>query len=239
MKLLFFTSLLSSLVTSSLALACGEPCTDFSHEQGGLHVCSSTDSADIWNTTSEECLVSLNAKLKVVSHLDFFFTFGVAEVVRRNIGSNCWDYVSEEIAKTIIADTDNFNVVSVCSTSPDKSPSLENEMGYFMDVIGYSDCASVVILHQNFLGECVKNLKTLREFASVMYIIAVILGIFVFLGLCILACLLVEKYMSTSRTPPRDSPRDSPGGGSPGAPVFRLVTPDPPGSIFIQDRVAV
>lgn len=221
MKLLFFAALFSSLVTSSLAIDCGEPCNDFSHEQGGLHVCSSDDYADIRNTTSGECLVSLKAKLKVVSHIDQFFTAWVTPVVRRNIGPSCWNNVPREVATSIIADTENFNALSTCRTNPNNSPSLEKEMEYYMNTEGYSDCASVVLLHENALGECVKNLKTLRGFLSVMYIITILVCVFIVLGACVGACILVEKCMISRRTIGGvPSPR-----GSPTAPVAYPVSP--------------
>lgn len=211
MRLLLFTAILSSLVSPSLSLECEEPCVYYRHEQGGLHICSTTDYAEIRNTTSGECLVSLKANLKTVSHFDQFYTFGVTPVVRRNIGSDCWDSTPENVAKSIIADTYNFNAESMCRTNPDNSPSMEKEMEYFMDVSGYSDCASVVILHQEILGDCVKNLKTLRGFASVMYIITVIIGIILVFCLCLLTYLLVEKARSIRYTPPiMPSPCDSP-----------------------------
>lgn len=213
MELFFFTAIFSSLVTSPLVLSCKEPCIYFSHVQGGLHICSSADYAEIRNTTSGECLVSLKANLKVVSHFDQFLTFWVTPVVRRNIVPSCWDHAPKKVAMTIIADTDNFNAESMCTTNPDNSPSLEKEMEYFMDVSGYSDCASVVILHQEFLGYCVKNLKSLRGFATVVYISAVIISIFVVFGMCILTYLLLEKGMNTPRT------RPSIYRGPPGSPV--------------------
>lgn len=229
MKLLFFAFFFSYLSTS-LGLDCGEPCTDFAYEQGGLHVCSSPDYSDVRNTSSGECLVSLKAKLKVVSHFDLFVTFGVAEVVRRNIGARCWDNAPRDVAKTIIADPENFNVVSVCRTNPDNSPSLEKEVGYSMVVTGYSDCSSLVILHQNFLAECVKNKKTLRGFASVMYIITMVLCVLIFIGLCVMVWFLVEKCIRVCNTPDRiHSPPGSPSepvvSDEPGAPGAYPVSP--------------
>ena len=224
MKLFSSLFLFPSLVTSSLAIDCGEPCDNFAHEQGGLHICSSDDYADIRNTTSGECLVSLKAKLKVVSHADQFFTAWVTPIVRKNIGPSCWNHVPRTVATTIIADAENFNALSTCRTNPNNSPSLEKEMEYYMNIEGYSDCASVVLLHENALGECVKNLRTLRGFLSAMYIITILLCIFVFIGICVGVCILVEKCRMPGPTiVTLPSPRGSP--TAPTAPTAYPVSP--------------
>lgn len=166
-------------------------CTDFSYKKDDLVICSSPDKAEIWNTTSGECNVQIEADLQIVSYMSIIFTLGVTPAVRHPIGDECWDYVPEKIAQDIIDRTEHFNVDSVCSSHPLSSPSLGWEMRYVGETRGYSDCASLVVLHDDYLVSCVRLHADARALATFAYMISVLLGFFIGIAiLCIpLYCL--------------------------------------------------
>jgi hypothetical protein len=181
----FFGTFLIFFMTLASGASCGKICTDFVYESGDLAVCSSVDSAQIWNTTSGDCHVNMDADLKFVSYMSLIFTFGVTPAVRHPIGKECWDYVSENVAVAIIETGHHFNNDSVCHSHPKNSPSLGWEMRYVMETTGYDDCASLVVLHEDFLISCVRHDTDARALATFAYGIAMCIGLLV---VCVLPC---------------------------------------------------
>lgn len=176
MKSFFFGTVLLFCVASASGTPCGTICTDFAHEWDDLAVCSSRDSAQIWNTTSGECQVHIDTDLRTVSYMSQIFTLGVTLAVRYPIGKKCWDYVPENVAIAIIESTDFYETDSVCDSHPRNSPSLGWEMRYVMDSSGYSDCASMIVLHEDYLASCVRLHADARALATFGYMLAVAIG---------------------------------------------------------------
>lgn len=166
-------------------------CNDFAYDNDGLGVCSWRDNAQVWNTTSGECLVHLDADLRTVSYMSQIFTLGVTPAVRYPIGKDCWHYVPENIAVAIAQDENYFDSDSVCDSHPLSSPSLGWEMRYVMETKGYVDCASLVVLHDDYLVSCVRHHADARALATFGYMLAVAIGIFVVVCLplcCLCGC---------------------------------------------------
>lgn len=167
------------LVFRGNAQQCGEICTDFVKEHDDLALCSARNTAQIWNTTSGECEVRLDADLDIVSYMSLIFSAGVTPGVRYQIGKNCWDYVPENVASAIMGNPEYFVHVG-CESHPWNSPSLGWEMRYTMKIAGYNDCASVIVLHEDYLRSCVRLHADARALATLGYFI----GILVFLCCC-------------------------------------------------------
>ena len=160
---------------------CGRICDEFVYETEDLGICFSSDSAAIWNTTSGECMVTLDASLEPVSYTSLIFTAGVTPAVRRQIGDECWDNVPKVVATWIIRNHENFDPQAMCRTYPTNSPSLGWEMRYEMAVYGFNDCASLVDLHQNALGRCVRYMADARAFATFAYMLGLIIALVLFI----------------------------------------------------------
>lgn len=194
---MFFSSALALLLHGSLALAqvdsCGQICDDFVLELDDLAICSSKDNAYIWNTTSTECQVRIDADFKIVSYMSTIFTMGVTHAVRKPIGKECWDYVPENVAKSIISNVEYFAKDIVCDSHPFNSPSLGWEARYTTETKGYNDCASIVILNNDYLASCVRLHADGRALATFAYFLAMLVGLFCF---CVLPCNLA-KYVFT------------------------------------------
>lgn len=173
------------VVATSGALSCGNVCNSFSYEFDDLAVCSSKDRAQIWNTTSGECQMQIDAKLKIVSYMSLIFTAGVTPAVRYPIGTECWNYVPENVGVAVIENRDFFEAEAVCDSHPRSSPSLGWEMRYVMESKGYSDCASVIVLHEDYLASCVRLHADARALATFAYMLAIAIGMFC---VCCLPC---------------------------------------------------
>lgn len=191
MKLLVFCLLY--YVASATATPCGtsEICTTIVYEKDDMAVCSARDNAQIWNTTSGECSVHMEADLRTVSYLSQIFTLGVTPAVRYQIGDECWHYVPENVAIAIVQNEEQFDTHSVCDSHPYSSPSLGWEMRYVMETRGYRDCASLVVLHEDYLVSCARLHADGRALATLAYMLIVVLGMFVFLCLpcmCVFGC---------------------------------------------------
>ena len=175
--------LILALLALRLALDTAAPCpatdicTDFVYENNDLGICSWRDHAQIWNTTSGECKVHLRADLTTVSYMSQIFTLGVTPAVRYPIGEDCWHDTPKNIAAAIVRNGDYFDDDSVCDSHPRNSPSLGWEMRFAMETKGYRDCASLVVLHDDYLASCARKHADARAFATLMYMTAVPLGI--------------------------------------------------------------
>ena len=190
MKSFFFGTVLLFCAASASGTSCGTICTDFVHEWDDLAVCSSRDHAQIWNTTSGECQVHIDAKLRIVSYMSMIFTLGVTPAVRHPIGKECWNYVPENIAVSIIESTDFLEIEAFCDSHPRNSPSLGWEMRYVMESSGYSDCASLIVLHEDYLASCVRLHADARALATFAYMLAIAIGI-IFVC-CVPCCCLCD-----------------------------------------------
>lgn len=186
---LIATTLLPFVASASSVVSCGDICTDFAYERNDLAVCSSRDNAEIWNTTSGECKLRIGANLKTVSYMSMIFTLGVTPAVRHPIGDECWDYVPENVAVSIIGNLANFDQESVCDSHPSNSPSIGWEMRYTMETRGYNDCASLVVLHDDYLVSCVRLHADARSLATSAYFLAIAIGLMLF---CILPCVFLR-----------------------------------------------
>ena len=167
-----------------------EICSDFAYENDGLGICSWGDHAQIWNTTSGECQMNLNADLRTVSYMSQIFTLGVTPAVRYQIGEDCWHYVPENIAVAIVQNGDLFHADSVCDSHPRNSPSLGWEMRYVMETKGYTDCASLVVLHDDYLVSCVRHHADARALATFGYMLIIAIGFI--LVVCLPCCCLCD-----------------------------------------------
>ena len=167
---------------------CGELCGDFVHMNGDLGILSAKNRAEIWNTTSGECLVTMISSLNPVSYSSLITTFGVTPAIRRNIGKDCWDYSPETVSMWILRKFDGFDKEAICHTYPTNSPSLGWEMRYEMEVTGFNDCSSLVTLHENSIGECVRHLADARAFATFCYMIVVFIALVICCFLGLLCC---------------------------------------------------
>lgn len=176
--------LLAFLPCVTSALVCGEVCTDFSHVQNDLGICSSKHSAQIWNTTSGECQVRMESELEIVSYMSMIFTAGVTPAVRYQIGKKCWHGVPEEVAKSIVSSDAAFDEYAACDSHPYNSPSLGWEMRYSMKTSGYKDCASLILMNNDYLASCVRLHADGRALATFGYL----LGIAMFLLACLFCC---------------------------------------------------
>ncbi len=116
--------LLALMLPLNMASASGTPCgpvevcAQYAYENEEMAVCSSRDSAQIWNTTSGECQVHIDADLRTVSYMSQIFTFGVTPAVRYRIGEDCWNFVPENVAIAIIQNEIQFDPESVCASHP-------------------------------------------------------------------------------------------------------------------------
>ncbi|CAM9866011.1 unnamed protein product [Ectocarpus sp. 12 AP-2014] len=119
----------------------------------------------------------MDAELKTVSYLSLIFSFGVTPAVRHPLGDECWNHVPEKIAVSIITTGRHFHTDSVCHSHPGNSPSVGWEMRYVMETTGYDDCASVVVLHEDFLASCVRLHADERSLATSAYFLAIAAGI--------------------------------------------------------------
>ena len=119
----------------------------------------------------------IDAKLKIVSYMSMIFTLGVTPAVRYPIGTECWDYVPENVAVAVIESRDFYEIDSVCDSHPINSPSLGWEMRYVMETSGYSDCASLIVLHDDYLASCVRLHADARAFGTFGYMLIVAIGI--------------------------------------------------------------
>ena len=191
MKSFFFGTVLLFCVASASGASCGTICTDFAHEWDDLAVCSSRDHAQIWNTTSGECQVRIDAKLRIVSYMSMIFTLGVTPAVRYPIGNECWDYVPENVAVSIIESRDFYETDAVCDSHPRNSPSLGWEMRYVMETTGYDDCASLVVLHEDYLISCTRLHADARSLATSAYFLALVIGIIL---MCVLPCCTIHWW---------------------------------------------
>ena len=174
----FFGTVILFCMACAHGTSCGKICTDFGYQSDDLAVCASRDHAQIWNTTSGECQMNFQAKLRIVSYMSMIFTVGVTPAVRYPIGTECWDYVPENIAISIIENMDFFETESVCDSHPSNSPSLGWEMRYVMESTGFYDCASLIVLHEDYLVSCVRLHADARALATFAYMLAVYVGIF-------------------------------------------------------------
>ena len=177
--------LLTRAQSHIVSTQCDRICNEFVYETEDLGICFSPNNAAIWNTTSGECMVTLGASLEPVSYTSLIFTAGVTPAVRRKIGDECWDYVPKVVATWIIRNRENFDPQAMCHTYPTNSPSLGWEMRYEMTVYGFNDCSSLVELHQNALGRCVRNMADARAFATFAYMLGLLIGVVI----CILGCM--------------------------------------------------
>ena len=180
--------ILALLVFTASAAPCptSEICSDFAYKKDDLGVCSSRDIAQIWNTTSGECYVHMDADLRTVSYMSQIFTLGVTLAVRYQIGEDCWHYIPENVAVAIVQNSEYFNDDSVCDSHPYNSPSLGWEMRYVMETKGYADCASLVVLHDDYLVSCVRYFADARALATLAYMLIIAIGIF--LVVCLPCC---------------------------------------------------
>lgn len=186
-----FSSSLSKFSVESTVYPASEICTDFAYEDGDIAICSSRDNAQIWNTTSLECYVYIDADLRTVSYMSQIFTVGVTPAVRYQIGDDCWHAVPERVAKAIVHNGDYFDDDSVCDSHPRNSPSLGWEMRYVMETKGYSECASVVVLHEDYLVSCVRHHADARALATFAYMLAIAIGLV--LCCCLPLCFLCDR----------------------------------------------
>lgn len=195
MRGLFLSLLLQCVPVSSLGVQCGSVCTDFAYESDDLAVCSGKNHAQIWNTTLGECQVELTASLNPVSYLSLIFTAGVTPAVRYPIGRNdCWDYVPERVAASLVAEIRGtggglVDVDAFCESHPGNSPSLGWEMRYVLKARGYASCASLIVVHDNYLASCTKLHADARALATFAYMISVALGMFV---VCFMPCVCIS-----------------------------------------------
>ena len=183
--------LLSRCTTPAAGASCGAICTDFVYESGDLAVCSSTDNAQIWNKTSGDCHVTMNADLKIVSYMSLIFSAGVTLAVRHPIGEECWTSVPENVAVAVIETHHHFNPDSICDSHPRNSPSLGWEMRYVMETTGYDDCASLVVLHEAYLISCTRLHADARSLATSAYFLALVIGIIL---MCVLPCCTIHWW---------------------------------------------
>lgn len=193
--------LIVALLASGLALdpaatyPTSDICTDFVYENNDLGICSWRDHAQIWNTTSGECKVHFQADLRTVSYISQIFTLGVTPAVRYQIDGDCWHHVPENIAVAIVQNGDYFDGDSICVSHPRNSPSLGWEMRYAMETKGYEDCASVVILHDDYLASCTRQYADARALVTLAYMLIVAIGIVL---VACLPCLAVLSGLSTT-----------------------------------------
>lgn len=188
MKFTAFATGLLSVLASSMSEPCGNKiCTDFSYEKNDLAVCAAPDAAQIWNTTSGDCHVQINADLRIVSYMSIIFTLGVTPAVRFPIGDECWNYVPEKIAVSILQSTEYFDADAICHVHPVDSPSLGWEMRYVGDTKGYADCASLAVLHQDNLVSCTRLHADSRALATFSYMLSVFFGAIIIL--CFPCCI--------------------------------------------------
>ncbi|CAM9205664.1 unnamed protein product [Pylaiella littoralis] len=176
-------------LAAASAASCGIICREFAHERGDLAVCSSRDNSQIWNTTSGECQVSIDASLEIVSYMSLIFTAGVTPAVRYQIGNECWDFVPENVAVAIISNNDGFAADAFCDSHPTNSPSLGWEMRYDIKTNGYKDCASLVVLHEDYLVACTRLHADARGLATFGYMIAILVTGVLLIGLPCLSLL--------------------------------------------------
>lgn len=171
-------ALLASGLTLDSVAPCptSDICTDFVYENNDLGICSWRDHAQIWNTTSGECKVHFKADLRTVSYISQIFTLGVTPAVRYKIGGDCWHHTPENIAAAIVRNGDYFDGDSVCVSRPRNSPSLGWEMRYTMETIGYRDCASLLLLHDDHLASCIRQYADARALATLGYMVIVAFG---------------------------------------------------------------
>ena len=193
MKSSFFASLLlfcvASVSTSATPCGSSEICNDFAYEKDDLVVCSARDMAQIWNTTTGDCHVHIDADLRTVSYMSMIFTVGVTPAVRYPIGDECWHYVPENIAAAIVQSGEYFDADSVCHSHPLSSPSLGWEMRYVAETRGYKDCASLVVLHEDYLVSCVRLHADARALATFAYMLAIAICMFIVVCLpCMCMC---------------------------------------------------
>lgn len=176
-NLLFVVILARSSSSSSSSCTTSDICADFAYERDDLGICSWRDNAQIWNTTSKECYVNVDANLRTVSYMSQIFTLGVTPAVRYPIGEDCWHYVPENVAVAIVQNKEYFDGDSVCDSHPRNSPSLGWEMRYVMETKGYMDCASLVVLHEDYLASCARHHADARALATSGYMLIVAIGI--------------------------------------------------------------
>lgn len=172
-----------SLFSTASAIDCGKECSKFSYEKGELGICSKKNSAEIWNITSGECIISMNSSLDIVSYTSVILSFGAVFAVRRQIGANCWDNTPTDVALSVITNTDKFEEHAFCENHPYHSPSIGWEVRYKMRVNGYNDCASIIIIHEDAISECYRLHADGRGWATIGYLIAVFVGL---LCMCII-----------------------------------------------------
>ncbi len=60
----FLLPFLASASVEPLVESCGGICSDLKYQTGELALCSTKNSADIWNTTSAECQLHIGADLR-------------------------------------------------------------------------------------------------------------------------------------------------------------------------------
>jgi len=123
--------------------------------------------------------VNMDASLEIVSYMSLIFTVGVTPAVRSQIGNECWEYVPEKVAIAIVENEEFFESSVVCSSHPYNSPSLGWEMRYVMESKGYDDCASLIILHEDFLVSCTRLHADARALATFAYMFAILIGLIV------------------------------------------------------------
>lgn len=132
----------------------------------------------------------MDADLRTVSYMSQIFTLGVTPAVRYPIGEDCWHYVPENIAVAIVQNVQNFEKDSVCDSHPGNSPSLGWEMRYVMETKGYADCASLVVLHEDYLVSCVRHHADARALATFGYMLIIVIGFI--LVVCLPCCCLCD-----------------------------------------------
>lgn len=166
----------------------GLGCDSFVYEKDDLGVCSETDSASIFNTTSGDLLVELDARLETVSYTSLIFTFGVVHAVRLPIGIDCWSSVPEQVALSLVNDPESFSEDAVCRSHPTNSPSLGWETRFEMDSTGYAKCSDIIDIHEDHLRGCVRFHADRRAFATFGYMMGILAGFVVLAVVCVFFC---------------------------------------------------
>lgn len=94
----------------------------------------------------------------------------------------------ENVAIAIVQNGEYFDASSVCDSHPYSSPSLGWEMRYVMETRGYRDCASLVVLHNDYLLSCMRLHADARAFATFGYMLGIAIGLFVILCIPYILC---------------------------------------------------
>jgi hypothetical protein len=113
---------------------------------------------------------------KTVFATGHLFSWGQCAAVATQVSKDCYKAMPAKVMQRIGNWTDDDKT---CVTHIHKTPCMYAEMKYTAETFGAVDCAELVILYEDAMEECLREDPDARFWFSILYWIAIIVGLLV------------------------------------------------------------